>query len=124
MRFWIVPSVVLGTSGLTIWYYLYNKNINSQKYGATLFKGIMYHLRHNDKVEQELGSKIKFHSTDQVKGNLNSIKGKADISFPVTGTKNSGVVHFSGLKINQGNQWETQKFVLHVNGGETIVDIE
>ncbi len=115
-----VPTLVFGLSGLGIWYYMFNTNMKSQKHGNTLFKGIMFHLRQQPHVVETLGAPIKFDEHKAIKGDVNMIKGAADIEFVVSGSKSPAIVHFKGHRVNQGHQWESTDFSLITDDGRKI----
>ena len=117
---YLVPATLLGASGMGLWYFLYKKNINSSKYGTNLFKGILFHLRQQQKVVDALGSPIRFDQQSQIMGDINMIKGNANVVFPVQGSNGSGVVHFRGKRVNQGNQWQSTEFELRMGEGRVI----
>lgn len=103
----LIPITLLSTIGLSIWYKIYSQNVTSQKQSSSLFKGLIYHLNH----QNTLPFKQFTHSNgDEIHGLLNNVQGIADISFKgETDDKNGAMVFFKGKKIN-GDIWEAMDF--------------
>jgi hypothetical protein len=117
------PIVIFSGAGLVLWNQLYTKNINSQKANSSLFKAVVFHLRHSNIVRNQVGQKIRYEEGKRIDGEINAIKGTADFRFPVAGSEECAFVEYIGHRTNEGNQWISDKFCLIKKDG-TVVSLK
>ncbi|KAJ3085167.1 hypothetical protein HK102_000249 [Quaeritorhiza haematococci] len=115
-----VPLAILGTAGLSLWGYIYFRNVNNQKASTSLFKGLLFHIRHSPTTTSLLGSDVHYDkSFGSVSGTINHIKGEASISFPIKGEKGSAEVVYKGRRQNP-DSWASDVFVVRSDKGEVF----
>lgn len=83
-------------------------------------KALTSYIRQSTLSQQILGQDI--HRIDNVSGEVNVIKGHAEMEFKVKGDKTEGLCVYKGTKINSWNQWHSHVFCLKMEDG-TIVDL-
>ena len=115
-RFMRTPIVYfgLGVAGFTFWWTTYATANNIQTSHTSLFKGIMFFLRHNPQALELLGPNISYQDFKhpRIKGHIGTIKGIADVEFIVEGEKGQGKVHFKGNRVPGGDGWKSSIFTL------------
>jgi hypothetical protein len=105
-----VLPVSLTVLGFYTWSSIISTNKTSQLAHASLFKGIMFHLRHDATTLALLGESIKLDGDPT--GILNNVQGVADIRFGVRGDKGGAGVVFKGRREGESDLWEFEKFVV------------
>lgn len=93
-------------------------NYNSLKSHNSLFRGILTHLNTDDKIISILGDNIHYNENLHpfVKGNVNNIKGTADLIFYVKGSKQkNALVTFKGKKFDLCDFWFSTEFSLQID---------
>lgn len=55
LRRGILPATLLTTAGLCLWYHIYERGINSQKASSSLFKGLLFRLAHDPRLQAHVG---------------------------------------------------------------------
>ncbi|EGF82611.1 hypothetical protein BATDEDRAFT_22639 [Batrachochytrium dendrobatidis JAM81] len=113
--------VGLGAAGLSFWAYTIINATNSNKSHNSIFKGVMFHLRHDPRALALLGDDIFYDQElhKPVQGTFNVIRGVADYSFTLQGSQAVGNVRFKGHHIPASGCWNSVIFELDCNG-ETI----
>ncbi len=114
------PIVIFSGAGLVLWGHLYTKYINSQKANSSLFKAVVFHLRHSPTARLEIGDKIRYDDGVSVEGDINAIKGTANFRFPVAGSLDKVYIEYIGHRTNEGNQWISEKFDLVKTDGSAV----
>ncbi|KAJ3127534.1 hypothetical protein HK098_006212 [Nowakowskiella sp. JEL0407] len=140
---YLIPTVALfGLGG-----YIYSNAVSSQKQHSSLFKGLLFHLRHDSKLQRLLSennsstdirfepklmktnSWWKFKSDDGVSGHINNMQGVAEIEFFVVGKNESGEkiakITFKGKKHeNVPDLWIPKRFeaVVKEDDGGKVLD--
>lgn len=77
----------------------------------------MFHLRHDEKIKNLLGDGVILDGVPT--GDLNNVKGVADIKFGIKGANGSAGVEFKGKKDPGGSDtWEYERFVVSGKEGE------
>lgn len=71
-----------GFFGFVWWAAIYGRSVQLKT--SPLFKGVMFTLRQDPKVRKWIGDSLE--SSNHVNGFINHIKGRAEISFDITGT--------------------------------------
>ncbi|KAJ3279497.1 hypothetical protein HK104_001421 [Borealophlyctis nickersoniae] len=109
-----LPYVALTAAGVAFWWDVIAGGINSQKSHSGIFKAVMYHLRHDDKAAQLLGSNIHYDGERhaKVEGFVNMMKGRADITFPVEGSAGLGAVRYRGRRTGNADEWASEIFTV------------
>ena len=83
--------VVLTTSTLAIF--------NYQKASSSIVNSTLYALRTSEEGRKVLGDEIYFRDKfPWIKGEMNQLHGRVDISFGVKGTKGKGVMRFKSIR--------------------------
>ncbi|KAJ3011350.1 hypothetical protein HKX48_006880 [Thoreauomyces humboldtii] len=115
------PYLVAATAGLAWWSTVVYRNISSQKSHTGIFKAVMFHVRHDARAAQLLGSDILHDPLTHpaIKGRANMMKGNADVEFVVAGDKGEGTVRFRGRR--QGEVWVSETFDLTTKDGAEVV---
>jgi cytochrome c oxidase assembly factor 1 len=96
---------------------------NYQKQESSVVTSTLYALRTNPLVREELGDEIYFASKyPWIKGEINQVHGRIDISFWVKGTKRAGEVKLRCRRRGRGGLYYTQEYSLTLDGegGERI----
>ena len=94
-------------------------NFNSQKQNSHLFKALILDLRRNEKVLDRFG---KVEHSGTVKGHVNHIKGNADLTFHLKGSKQDAQVCFVGTRYKNTECWISSKFT--VTGDDGALDLQ
>ncbi|KAL2912178.1 cytochrome oxidase assembly protein 1 [Polyrhizophydium stewartii] len=114
------PVVYLGLGGLGLgfWGYTIVNATNSNRSHNTIFRGIMFHLRHDPQASSVLGTNIHYDETKHrpVAGTFNNFRGVAEFEFTVEGDKAQGTVRFKGRRIPDSDCWVSQVFDLESGG--------
>jgi hypothetical protein len=95
-------------------------NFNSQKTNSHLFKALILQMRQDDKILDLLG---EVELRGKVNGHVNHIKGDADLSFNVKGSKQDGHVHFVGTRYKNTECWVSSKYTVSANDGKLTLDL-
>ncbi|KAH6564273.1 hypothetical protein BASA50_000750 [Batrachochytrium salamandrivorans] len=120
------PAVYLGLGavGIGFWAYTINNASNSNKSHNSIFKAVMFHLRHDPQALSLLGTDIfydeKIHNP--VQGSFSIIRGVADYSFTLQGSRAIGNVRFKGHHIPDSGCWSSVIFELESNGQKVIFE--
>ena len=68
---------------------------NYQKQSSSVVSSTLYALRTNQQAREILGDEIYFaHQIPWIKGEINQLHGRIDVSFWVKGTKGRGLMRF------------------------------
>ncbi|RMZ66067.1 cytochrome oxidase complex assembly [Pyrenophora seminiperda CCB06] len=94
---------------------------NYQKQESSVVTSTLYALRTNPSVRAELGDEIYFASKyPWVKGEINQLHGRIDISFWVKGTKKAGEVKLRCRRRGRGGLYYTQEYSLTLEDGRRM----
>ncbi|KAF2471573.1 DUF1783-domain-containing protein [Lindgomyces ingoldianus] len=94
---------------------------NYQKQESSVVTSTLYSLRTNPLVRQELGDEIYFASKyPWIKGEINQVHGKIDISFWVKGTKSQGQVRLRCRRRGRSGYFVTQEWSLTMDDGKVF----
>jgi cytochrome c oxidase assembly factor 1 len=86
---------------------------NYQKQESSVVTSTLYALRTNPAVRDKLGNEIYFASKyPWIKGEINQMHGRIDITFWVKGTKSSGEVRLRCRRKGRGGLYYTQEWSL------------
>jgi len=94
---------------------------NYQKQESSVVTSTLYALRTNQLVRDELGDEIYFASKNPwIKGEINQVHGRIDISFWVKGTKRAGEVKLRCRRRGRGGLYYTQEYSLTLEDGRRL----
>lgn len=95
---------------------------NYQKVSSPIIAALLYSLRTNATVREELGDEVYF--ADQfawVWGTINLVQGRVDVSFRVKGTKGKGMCNFKARRTgSRAEMFKTQEWSLAMDDGRVI----
>ncbi|KXL42201.1 MAG: hypothetical protein FE78DRAFT_93970 [Acidomyces sp. 'richmondensis'] len=98
---------------------------NYQKQGSSVVTSTMYALRTNPQVREVLGDEIYFASQiPWIKGELNQVRGRINISYWVKGTKGKGLMRFRSERKTRSEYFKTVEWSLELENGEKISLLE
>jgi len=81
----------------------------------------MYALRTSPKAREMLGDEIYFASkVPWIRGQLNQLQGKIDLTFWVKGTKGMGKMRFKSIRPSRTSFFKTQEWSLETVDGRLI----
>ncbi|KAF2018125.1 DUF1783-domain-containing protein [Aaosphaeria arxii CBS 175.79] len=94
---------------------------NYQKQESSVVSSTLYALRTNAEVRDELGDEIYFASKyPWIKGEINQVHGRIDISFWVKGTKREGQVKLRCRRRGRAGYFVTQEYTLTMDDGRVL----
>ena len=94
---------------------------NYQKMSSPVVASTMYALRTNPKAREYLGDEIYFkHQIPWIGGEMNQLRGRIDITFPVKGSRNTGLMRFTSFRPGPKAMFETTEWSLTTSDGEKI----
>ncbi|KAF2002747.1 DUF1783-domain-containing protein [Amniculicola lignicola CBS 123094] len=94
---------------------------NYQKQESSVVTSTLYALRTNPGVRAILGDEIYFASKyPWIKGEINQVHGRIDISFWVKGTRRQGEVRLRCRRRGRGGIYVTQEWSLRLDDGEVM----
>ncbi|CAA9964097.1 hypothetical protein CFE70_007255 [Pyrenophora teres f. teres 0-1] len=94
---------------------------NYQKQESSVVTSTLYALRTNQLVRDELGDEIYFASKNPwIKGEINQLHGRIDVSFWVKGTKRAGEVKLRCRRRGRGGLYYTQEYSLTLEDGRKM----
>lgn len=112
-----VKYLTLTVSGVLFWGCILSLAFNYQKRHTSIVKSTFFIVKYNKAASELLGKDIDFSSTwPWIHGDINHLKGKIDMSYAVSGSKASGLIHFKSVRRN--NNWTVNHFSLTCNGEE------
>jgi cytochrome c oxidase assembly factor 1 len=94
---------------------------NYQKQESSVVTSTLYALRTNPAVREQLGDEIYFASKyPWIKGEINQVHGRIDITFWVKGTRKQGEVRLRCRRRGRGGLYYTQEWSLTIENGERM----
>ncbi|KAF2117578.1 cytochrome oxidase complex assembly protein 1-domain-containing protein [Lophiotrema nucula] len=94
---------------------------NYQKQESSVVTSTLYALRTNPSVRSELGDEIYFASKyPWIRGEINQVHGRIDISFWVKGTRKQGKVRLKCKRRGRGGYFVTQEWSLTMEDGSVF----
>ncbi|KAH7125112.1 cytochrome oxidase complex assembly protein 1-domain-containing protein [Dendryphion nanum] len=94
---------------------------NYQKQESSVVTSTLYALRTNPAVRNELGDEIYFASKyPWIKGEINQVHGRINISFWVKGTRDQGEVRLRCRRRGRGGYFVTQEYSLTMEDGRVM----
>ncbi|EMR09119.1 hypothetical protein PNEG_02462 [Pneumocystis murina B123] len=106
-------KIVYVISGITIWAFVLGVSFNYQRYCSPVISYLMYELKRSPTVETYLGKNIDFSSKwPWIYGKINNVKGHINISFRVSGSKDSAIVKFKSVRKEKGVDWVTLEWTI------------
>lgn len=94
---------------------------NYEKTTSPILNSVFYFLRRSDVVKQTLGEEIRYKSAwPWISGELNTVKGRIDISFSVTGDKSEGIVRFKASRESKLESFKIHHWELVTHDGKVI----
>ena len=94
---------------------------NYQKSSSSTVNSILYALRTNETARELLGDEIYFASkVPWIRGELNQLHGRIDISFWVKGRRQQGRVKFASVRKRRDGFFETLEWSLTTDDGKTV----
>ncbi|KAK5171444.1 cytochrome oxidase assembly protein 1 [Saxophila tyrrhenica] len=94
---------------------------NYQKQSSSVVSSTLYALRTNPQAREILGDEVYFASQiPWIRGEINQLHGKINISFWVKGTRGKGLMRFRSERKTRMGYFETLEWSLEPEGGKTI----
>ncbi|KAI1460906.1 DUF1783-domain-containing protein [Annulohypoxylon moriforme] len=94
---------------------------NYQKLSSPVVASTLYALRTNQKARDYLGDEIYFkHQIPWISGQMNQLRGRIDITFPVKGTRATAVMRFTSARPSARGVFETTEWSLETPDGKKI----
>lgn len=94
---------------------------NYQKQSSPVIASTLYALRTSERAREYLGDEIYFgQQIPWIRGEMNQLQGRIDISFAVKGSKNRGVMRFTSRRPTPRGQFETTEWSLETEDGRKI----
>jgi len=94
---------------------------NNQKQESSVVTSTLYALRTNPAVREQLGDEIYFASKyPWIKGEINQVHGRIDITFWVKGTRKQGEVRLRCRRRGRGGLYYTQEWSLTMEDWERM----
>ncbi|KAI1107383.1 DUF1783-domain-containing protein [Jackrogersella minutella] len=94
---------------------------NYQKLSSPVVASTLYALRTNEKAREYLGDEIYFkHQIPWISGQMNQLRGRIDIRFPVKGTRNTAVMRFASFRPTPKGVFETTEWSLERPDGTKL----
>ncbi|EEB09400.1 inner membrane protein [Schizosaccharomyces japonicus yFS275] len=97
--------------------------IHYGKQNSNVTQTVMHRVQRSPAARSLLGDNIRFtYPFPWVSGAISKRKGKIDIAFHVTGSRASGIVHYTSIKLGPAFSWLEEKCLLTV--GDEAVPID
>ncbi|OTB04177.1 hypothetical protein M426DRAFT_59046 [Hypoxylon sp. CI-4A] len=94
---------------------------NYQKLSSPVVASTLYALRTNGRARAYLGDEIYFkHQIPWIAGEMNQLRGRIDVRFPVRGTRNTAVMRFASFRPTPKGVFETTEWSLETADGTKI----
>lgn len=94
---------------------------NYQKSSSPIISSTLYALRTSPRAYELLGDEIYFkHQIPWIRGEMNQMKGRIDISFAVRGSRAAGVMRFASHRPSSKALFETTAWSLTLDDGRVI----
>ncbi|KAL6864431.1 cytochrome oxidase complex assembly protein 1 domain-containing protein [Trichoderma novae-zelandiae] len=94
---------------------------NYQKSSSPIISSTLYALRTNPVANELLGGEIYFkHQIPWIRGEMNQVKGRIDVSFAVRGNKAAGVMRFASHRPSSKALFETTAWSLTMEDGRVV----
>jgi cytochrome c oxidase assembly factor 1 len=94
---------------------------NYQKTSSPIIASTLYALRTSPQGNALLGDEIYFkHQIPWIRGQMNQVKGKIDVSFSVKGSKASGVMRFASHRPSPKSLFKTTVWSLTLEDGQVV----
>ncbi|KAI2634164.1 DUF1783-domain-containing protein [Hypomontagnella submonticulosa] len=94
---------------------------NYQKLSSPVVASTLYALRTNQRARELLGDEIYFkHQIPWIAGEMNQLRGRIDIRFPVKGTRSTAVMRFASFRPTPKGVFETTEWSLETADGKKI----
>ncbi|KAI0378331.1 DUF1783-domain-containing protein [Hypomontagnella monticulosa] len=94
---------------------------NYQKLSSPVVASTLYALRTNQRARDLLGDEIYFkHQIPWIAGEMNQLRGRIDIRFPVKGTRSTAVMRFASFRPTPKGVFETTEWSLETPDGTKI----
>ncbi|OTB16320.1 hypothetical protein K445DRAFT_21956 [Daldinia sp. EC12] len=91
---------------------------NYQKLSSPIVASTLYALRTNPRAREILGDEIYFkHQIPWIAGEMNQLRGRIDIRFPVKGTRSTAVMRFASFRPSPKGVFETTEWSLETPDG-------
>ncbi|CED82810.1 Cytochrome oxidase assembly protein 1 [Phaffia rhodozyma] len=122
-RTYWVPAVSVILFGGIAWVLFIGWVTNSEKLTSSVFRQVMFVLRTSEAVEELLGDGVHLEPTfwtggePWIEGNINVLKGKADLSFRIKGVEEAGRVYFTSIRPNKKSAFQVIRFKIITDGG-------
>ncbi|EPS37142.1 hypothetical protein H072_9222 [Dactylellina haptotyla CBS 200.50] len=99
-----------------------NLLFNYQRSNSSVVSSTLYALRVNPDAREALGDEISFKAKTipWIRGTMDQLHGKIDISYKVIGKRGEGTVHFTSVREGgRGGKFKTKRWALELPTGET-----
>ncbi|KAK6955783.1 hypothetical protein Daesc_003427 [Daldinia eschscholtzii] len=94
---------------------------NYQKLSSPIVASTLYALRTNPRAREILGDEIYFkHQIPWIAGEMNQLRGRIDIRFPVKGTRSAAVMRFASFRPTPKGVFETTEWSLETPDGKKV----
>lgn len=94
---------------------------NYQKLSSPIVASTLYSLRTSPRARAYLGDEIYFqHQIPWIAGEMNQLRGRIDIRFPVKGSRNAAVMRFASFRPTPKGVFETTEWSLEKPDGTKI----
>ncbi|KAI0392514.1 DUF1783-domain-containing protein [Xylariaceae sp. FL0594] len=94
---------------------------NYQKLTSPVVASTLYSLRTNKRAREILGDQIYFkHQIPWISGEMNQVRGRIDVRFPVKGTRGEAVMRFASVRPSAKAMFETTEWSLELPSGERV----
>jgi sRNA-binding protein len=75
----------------------------------------MYHIRHEPKAAEVMGSHIRIDDNTKFKGDVNHYKGYANLEFNIKGDKGVGKLKVDGRRVGN-DEWDLRVLEIEKDG--------
>ncbi|KAI8959448.1 DUF1783-domain-containing protein [Daldinia sp. FL1419] len=94
---------------------------NYQKLSSPIVASTLYALRTSPRAREILGDEIYFkHQIPWISGEMNQLRGRIDVRFPVKGTRSTAVMRFTSFRPTPKGVFETTEWSLELPDGSKV----
>lgn len=123
------PAFLLILFSLITWSAFTAHATNRERLSSAVLKNVVDKIRESEQVRAEMGDDVNLKretilaGDPWIRGSVNMMQGRVDMSFKLKGSKDTGTVYFSSIRRDAQTPYETLRFLIVLDSNKKVISL-
>jgi cytochrome c oxidase assembly factor 1 len=123
------PAILLILFSLITWSAFTAHATNRERLSSAVLKNVVDKIRESEKVREAMGEDVNMKretilaGDPWVRGSVNMMQGRVDMSFKLKGSRDTGTVYFSSIRRDAQTPYETLRFLIVLDSNKQVISL-